>query len=48
MLVSNVYWSRKKPRKSKTQKENNKKQSEDNIITEVRNLFRLKKRKQSN
>ena len=41
--VNNVYRGGKEPRKPKTHKEKLKQQSEDNIIKDVRNLFKLKK-----
>ena len=43
--VNNVYRGEEKPRKPKTTKGKNEKQSEHNIINDVTNLFKLRKKK---
>ena len=40
-----MYRGEEKPRKPKTQKGKNEKQSEHNIINDVTNIFKLKKKK---
>ena len=45
--VNNVYRGEEKPRKPKTQKGKNEKQSEHNIINDVTNIFKLKKKNEA-